>query len=142
VTVAVLKQERSVDPKFSQIDESDFSISWYSGTGKGGQKRNKSQSCCRVTHIPTGLQEARQGRSRNKNYDDARDALLARLAATESGAAHTDMAADRKTQVGSGMRADKVITIQFQNDLAKHHSNDTVMSARKFMKGYMDKLFV
>jgi len=142
VTIAIIDEHRNIDPRYSQISDGDFVISWFSGSGKGGQHRNKVQNCCRVTHVPTGLQEARQGRSRNKNYDDAKNALIARLRDAESGETHAEIAADRKMQVGSGGRDDKVITIQFQNNIVKHHLNNKSMSVKHFMRGMMDKLFV
>ena len=142
VTIAIINEHRNSDPRYSKISDDDFNISWFSGTGKGGQKRNKVQNCCRVTHIPTGLQEARQGRSRNKNYDDAKMALISRLREAESAEMHAVIDSDRRSQVGSGGRDDKVITIQFQNNIAKHHLNNKTMSAKHFMRGMMDKLFV
>lgn len=138
VTVAVIDPVINTTEVYS---DDQFRIEWFSGTGKGGQKRNKSQSCCRVIHIPTGITESRQGRSRDKNYNDAKAAIIVKLndSVKSESTAHT--ASIRKRQVGSGMRADKTVTIRFQDDTAKHHITGKSMSAKKFMRGGMDKLW-
>ena len=64
------------------MTESDLKIEWYSGTGKGGQHRNKHQNCCRITHIPTGIKaNGTENRSREANRKAALGVLRARLAA-------------------------------------------------------------
>lgn len=141
VIVAVLDPERSVDPTYLRRSDSDFQVEWFSGSGAGGQHRNKHQNSCRLTHVPTGLIEARQTRSRDTSYREARSALEARLEAMAGGAQQADMAADRKSQVGSGMRGDKTVTIQFQDDRIQHHVTNRTMSAGKYMKGFMDELW-
>jgi peptide chain release factor 1 len=141
VTVAVLDQTRDVDPRYSQISDTDFRVEWFSGSGAGGQHRNKHQNSCRVIHTPTGLLEARQGRKRENNYREAKDALLARLEGAAHGEAQDDLSADRKAQVGSGMRGDKSVTIRFQDDRVQHHGTGRSMSASKYMKGHMDELW-
>ena len=67
VTVAVIDPSISTDTSYTQIDDSDFSVEWFSGTGKGGQHRNKKKNSCKMTHIPTGIMETRQGRKRESN---------------------------------------------------------------------------
>ena len=62
----------------------DFEVQWFSGTGKGGQHRNKHQNCCRIIHIPTGMKTTGQrSRSRAENLDDAFRRLAAKLIASE-----------------------------------------------------------
>ena len=141
VTVAVLDPNRVVDERFSQISDSDFRIEWFSGSGAGGQHRNKHDCCCRVIHTPTGIMEARQGRKRESNLRDAKDALVARLEAAARGEAQDDLSADRKAQVGSGMRGDKIVTIRFQDDRVQHHGTGRTMAASKYMRGHMDDLW-
>lgn len=138
MTVAVL------DPQTQdsfEITDGDLKIEWYSGTGKGGQHRNKHQNSCRITHIPTGLQESRQGRQREANLRDAKEALQRRLHGAAKESAHEQTAADRKSQVGSGMRGDKTVTIRFQDDRVQHHLTGKTMSAKKYMKGHMSELW-
>lgn len=121
--------------------DKDFYIEWFSGTGKGGMKRNKTQSSCRVYHLPTGLMESRQGRSRINNENDAKQALLLKLDSMSKGEQHQIQSATRKNQTGCGMRGDKVRTIRFQNDLITDHRSGKTMQAKKFMRGYMDLLW-
>ena len=75
VTVAVL------DPSIAQtaIQDRDLRVEWYSGTGAGGQYRNKHQNSCRITHIPTGIQATAQCRSRENSYTEARAAIEQRV---------------------------------------------------------------
>lgn len=123
------------------LNENDIRIEWFSGSGAGGQHRNKHQNCCRVIHEPTGLVEARQGRKRESNLREAKAALLDRLEALQSGANSQAMASDRKSQVGSGMRGDKTVTLRFQDDRVQHHVTGKTMKASKFMKGFMNELW-
>jgi len=141
VTVAVLGEDVKTDPRYDLLEDHHFYIEWFSGTGKGGQKRNKSQSCCRVYHTPTGLVEARQGRSRTNNYNDAKEALIRALKQAKSGEKHGEVSADRKAQVGSGMRGDKIRTVRFQDDITVDHNRGNSMSTKKYMKGNMDELW-
>lgn len=147
VTVAVLDPSSSVKQAYSlygengQLNENDIRIEWFSGSGAGGQHRNKHQNCCRVIHEPTGIVEARQGRKRESNLREAKAALLARLEAIQSGVDAQAMAGARKSQVGSGMRGDKTVTLRFQDDRVQHHVTGKTMKATKFMKGHMDELW-
>lgn len=141
VTVAVIDNSRAVDNRFSQNNDSDFTIEWFRGTGAGGQHRNKHANSCRVLHIPTGLQESRQGRKRESNLREAKDALIKRLVMAGQGELDQEIAKDRKAQVGSGMRADKTVTIRFQDDRVQHHATGKSMSAKQFMRGMMNKLW-
>jgi len=130
-----------VDAKYSQREEHDFHVEWFSGTGKGGQKRNKSQSCCRVYHLPTGLVESRQGRSRENNFNDAKSALIILLDDATNNEQHENKAAIRKGQVGSGMRGDKRRTYRFQDDQVADHENNSVGSVKQVMRGHHDILW-
>lgn len=121
--------------------DNDFRIEWFSGSGAGGQHRNKHQNSCRVHHIPTGLSEARQGRERISNLRDAKDALNRLLDAAQRGEKGATLAGERKGQVGSGMRGDKSVTIRFQDDKVTHHETGKSMSATRYMKGYMDEVW-
>ena len=138
VTVAV------VDPfnaKPTPMNDADLKIEWFSGTGCGGQHRNRHKNSCRVTHIPTGVQETRQGRVRHTNLQEAKIALSRRIIGAEVAEQITKTAIIRKRQVGSGMRGDKTVTIRFQDDKAMHHETNKTMKASKYMKGFMDQLW-
>jgi len=141
VTVAVLGEEVSTDPRYDLLNDEHFYVEWFSGTGKGGQHRNKHQNSCRYYHLPTGIVESRQGRSRTNNLKDAKDALLKTLALAKKGEQYGEESSIRKSQVGSGMRGDKIVTVRFQDDTVSHHTSNKSMSAKKYMRGYMDSLW-
>lgn len=130
-----------ISDAFQKRSDNDFRVEYYSGTGCGGQKRNKTQSCCRVIHVSTSIVEKREGRSRVNNYNDAKDAILKRLDDAERRVRSGIIASDRKEQVGSGMRSDKVLTMRFQDDQVIHHATGKSMSARQYMKGFMDRIW-
>lgn len=125
----------------SNILDGDLEIEWFSGTGKGGQHRNKHQNSCRVKHIPTGIVEVRQGRKRSANLSDAKTALSKRIAASQAESLQGVIAAEKKHQVGSGMRADKSVTIRFQDNRVTHHASGKTMRADKYMRGFMDEVW-
>lgn len=63
-----------------KFNDNDFEVQWFSGTGPGGQHRNKTQNCCRVTHIPTGIKaQGTSSRSRESNYKNALSVCKARV---------------------------------------------------------------
>jgi peptide chain release factor 1 len=136
VTLAVMKPGEAVKP--AAIPDRELQVTWFSGTGKGGQHRNKHQNSCRVLHIPTGLTETRQSREKDANLRDALAALQERLAERHRQAMAGDSAADRRNQVGSGMRGDKTVTIRYQDDTVRHHVTGRSGSARRYMAGEMD----
>lgn len=139
VTVAVV--EPDARPTQIEISESDLQIVWFSGTGKGGQHRNKHQNSCRVTHLPSGITESRQSREKEVNLRDALAAINERLVEAESHRRHAVTAGERRQQVGSGMRGDKTVTIRFQDDSAVNHTTGRSMSARRYMRGEMDAMW-
>lgn len=138
VTVAVL--EPSVRQPI-EIKDRDLRIEWFSGTGAGGQHRNKHQNSCRLTHLPSGIVVTAQTRNRDSSLNQARGELISRLhkEADDRRVAETGQA--KKIQVGSGQRGDKIRTIRFQDDRATDHRNDKRIKASEYMKGGMDKLW-
>lgn len=123
------------------LNDADLQIVWFSGTGKGGQHRNKHQNSCRVTHLPTGISESRQSREKDANLRDAKAAILVRLHERQQAAHAGEVSLLRRQQVGSGMRGDKTVTIRFQADEAVHHGTGKATSARRYMRGEMDALW-
>lgn len=141
MTVAVIDPDVAADDAFSRRSDDDFRIEWFSGSGAGGQHRNKHQNSCRVHHIPTGISEARQGRERTSNLRDAKAAIMAALDAAQNGQVSGELAATRKGQVGTGQRADKSVTIRFQDDRVSHHGSGKTMTVTRYMKGFMDEVW-
>lgn len=142
VTISVVNDEVKTDERYDMREDKDFYVEWFSGSGAGGQHRNKHQNSCRLYHLPTGLMEARQGRKRESNLKDAKAALLATLDKKANGQGNAIQASTRKEQVGSGMRGDKIRTLRFQDDQITDHRNNRSTTAKKFMRGYMDLLWV
>ena len=140
VVVAVLG-EATADSKYDQVSDDDFRIEWFSGTGKGGQHRNKKQNSCRVVHIPTGITEARQGRKRESNLREAKTAILQRLRESAESEVNSALSQDRKTQMGSGMRGDKIRTYRFQDDQVVDHVTGKRAKCSKVMKGHFEVLW-
>jgi peptide chain release factor 1 len=138
VTVAVLAPGERIN---TGLRDEDLKIEWFSGTGAGGQHRNKSQNSCRLTHVPTGIVEARQTRSREASYRDAREAISKRLIELEEQQSHSSFSSQKSSKVGSGMRGDKILTIQFQNDRVTHHVTGKSTRASTFMRGQMEVLW-
>lgn len=131
----------TADGSLLSRDGVDFRVEWFSGSGAGGQHRNKHQNSCRVIHVPTGLMEARQGRHREANLREAKAALLRTLDAAMEAQRGSEQARERRGQVGTGMRGDKTVTIRFQDDSVTHHETGKRMSASRYMKGFMDEVW-
>ena len=118
-TVAVLPEIDEVDFK---LDMNDVRIDVFRSSGAGGQKVNKTSSAIRVTYLPTGLVvECQDERSQYKNKDRALQILRSKLYEAEQAKQDASVAAERKSQVGSGDRSDRVRTYNFpQNRVTDH----------------------
>lgn len=140
VTVAVMEKGH-IDPEYFKRKPDDFEISFFSGTGPGGQNRNKVQACARIKHLPTGITRSAQTRSRENSVRLAMEAILKDL----DQAAHSDQKnqekQDRQQQVGSGMRADKRRTYRFQDDKVFDHETGQQHLLSRVMKGDFERLW-
>lgn len=142
MTVAVIDPDTgSADPRLAMRRDGDFRIEWFSGTGKGGQHRNKHQNSCRFIHVPTGMKQERTGRSRDDNLREARAALLRALDEAASGQVASQVAAERRGQVGSGQRGDKVRTYRFQDDRVTDHRTERRATVAQIMAGEFARLW-
>jgi peptide chain release factor 1 len=139
VTVAVIDRVEAIEA--STIPSIDLKVEWYSGTGAGGQHRNKHQNSCRVTHIPTGLVATAQTRSRQNSYNLAVQTITDLVDKQTKNYYNTNIANTRKTQVGSGMRGDKIRTYRFQDDVVKDHVSNKTSSVKKVLAGNFDLLW-
>jgi peptide chain release factor 1 len=134
VTVAVLPQAEEVDV---DINESDLRIDVYRASGAGGQHVNKTESAVRITHIPTGVVVAMQEeRSQHKNRAKAMKILRSRLYDAQRNSLHATRAADRKSQVGTGDRSERIRTYNFpQGRVSDHRINLTLHKIDRVMQG-------
>lgn len=137
VTVAI------VDPTIPQVEilDRDLKIEWYSGTGSGGQHRNKHQNSCRITHIPTGTVATSQCRSRQSSYNEAIAVIKDRVVNSTISKCQSAIDIDRKNKVGTGMRGDKIRTYRFQDDVVKDHLTNRSSSVKKVLSGHIDLLW-
>jgi peptide chain release factor 1 len=124
-----------------KVSDADLKIEWYSGTGAGGQHRNKHQNSCRITHIPTGIVATAQTRSRQNSLDQAKSTIFLMVDNLVKSAYNKDLASNRKEQVGSGMRGDKIRTYRFQDDVVKDHITNRTASVKKVLAGNFDLLW-
>lgn len=139
VTVAVIDCNDS--SRESTIPEKDLKVEWFSGTGAGGQHRNKHQNSCRITHIPSGITTSAQCRSRNNSYNLALSELEKRLDEQAQRSYNNNIAQNRKQQVGSGMRGDKIRTYRFQDDIVQDHVTGKRAKVNSVLKGNFEQLW-
>lgn len=139
VTVAVIDRIEGIGP--SSIPDCDLRVEWYSGTGAGGQHRNKHQNSCRITHIPSGVVATAQTRSRQSSYDQAMTAIQTAVDKAAERCYNSNIASDRKSQVGTGMRGDKIRTYRFQDDTVQDHITGKRSKVKKVMNGHFDELW-
>ncbi|MBV1837687.1 peptide chain release factor 1 [Acetobacter estunensis] len=139
VTVAMLPEAEEVDV---QIDEGDLRIDVYRASGAGGQHVNKTESAVRITHLPTGVVVAMQEeKSQHKNKAKAMKILRSRLYEQQRLSLHESRAADRRSQVGTGDRSERIRTYNFpQGRVTDHRIGLTLHKIDRVMLGEMDEI--
>ncbi len=134
VTVAVLPEAEDVEV---EINDKDLKIDTYRSGGAGGQHINKTESCIRITHLPTGIVVTCQDeRSQIKNREKAMKVLKSRLYDYYNTKYQSDYAENRKSQIGTGDRSERIRTYNFpQNRVTDHRIGLTLYSLDTFMMG-------
>lgn len=140
-TVAVLPEADAIDN--IDINSNDLRIDTYRASGAGGQHVNKTDSAVRITHLPSGIVvECQDERSQHKNKARAMSLLQAKLLSGAQTQQAQAQAADRKLQVGSGDRSERIRTYNFpQNRITDHRINLTLYKLDEAMGGTLDQLF-
>lgn len=138
-TVAVLPEAEDVEV---EINPNDLQIDTYRSGGAGGQHVNKTESAIRITHIPTGLVvQCQDERSQHKNRDKAMRVLKSRLLELYQSKAAEAEADERKSQVGSGDRSERIRTYNFpQSRVTDHRIGLTLYKLEAFLDGDMDEI--
>ncbi|QLH40486.1 MAG: peptide chain release factor 1 [Defluviicoccus sp.] len=138
-TVAVLPEAEDVDV---QIDDKDLRIDVFRSSGPGGQSVNTTDSAVRITHLPTGIVVSQQDeKSQHKNRAKAMKILRARLYDLERTRVAAERAAERKNQVGSGDRSERIRTYNFpQGRVTDHRVNLTLHKLERVIDGELDEI--
>jgi len=137
-TVAVLPEAEDVD---IQIDQTDLRIDTMRASGAGGQHVNTTDSAVRILHIPTGIIVVSSEKSQHRNREIAMQVLKTRLYDLERQRVDDERSADRKSQVGSGDRSERIRTYNFpQGRVSDHRINLTLYKLDQIMQGDLDEI--
>jgi peptide chain release factor 1 len=139
-TVAIMPEVEEVDA--IDINPADLKVDTYRSSGAGGQHVNKTESAIRITHIPTGVVvECQDERSQHKNRARAMSLLASRLLSAEQEKHHAEQSANRKLQVGSGDRSERIRTYNYpQGRLTDHRINLTLYKLEDIMQGGLEQV--
>ena len=139
VTVAVLPEAQEVDV---EINPSDLQIDTFRSSGAGGQHVNKTESAIRITHIPTGtVVECQDERSQYKNKDRAMKILRSRILEAERRKQSEAIAGERRAQVGTGDRSERIRTYNYpQGRVTDHRIGLTLYRLEAILNGDLDEL--
>lgn len=133
ITVAVFPV---VERQSFAIRESDCDVTTCRGSGPGGQNRNKTDSAVQIKHRPTGVYvRCETERSQQQNRATAFALLSARIAAASESKVSESERSDRRSQIGSGERSDKIRTIQVKNGIVVDHRSGKKISVERYLKG-------
>lgn len=138
-TVAVLPEAEEVDIK---IEQKDLRIDTFCSSGAGGQSVNTTYSAVRIVHVPTGVVvQCQDERSQTKNRDKAMKVLRSRLYELEMEEKGKERAQERKSQVGSGDRSERIRTYNFpQNRITDHRTGLTLHKLEQILEGNLDEM--
>ena len=138
-TVAVLPEAEEVD---IEINPADLQIDTFRSSGAGGQHINKTESAIRITHLPTGtVVECQDERSQHKNKDRAMKILRSKILEAEQAKQHDAIAGERRAQVGTGDRSERIRTYNYpQGRVSDHRINLTLYKIEAILNGDLDEI--
>ena len=138
-TVAVLPEAQDVDV---EINPTDLQIDTFRASGAGGQHVNKTESAIRIIHIPTGtIVECQDERSQHKNKDKAMKSLRSKILEAEREKQMSSIADERKSQVGTGDRSERIRTYNYpQGRISDHRIGLTIYKLEQFLNGDLDEV--
>jgi peptide chain release factor 1 len=138
-TVAVMPKMEMQDVN---IQKSDLRVDTFRSSGAGGQHVNKTESGIRITHIPTGVVvECTEGRSQHSNREIAEQRLYQKIWELQHNKIQSDLAAHRKSLVGSGDRSEKIRTYNFpQNRVTDHRIDLTLYNLDQILEGDINRI--
>ena len=138
-SVAVLPEAQDVDV---QINPADLQIDTFRASGAGGQHVNKTESAIRIIHIPTGtIVECQDERSQHKNKDKAMKILRSKILEAEREKQMSSIADERKSQVGTGDRSERIRTYNYpQGRISDHRIGLTIYKLEQFLNGDLDEV--
>ena len=138
-TVAVLPEAEEVD---IEINPADLQIDTFRSSGAGGQHINKTESAIRITHLPTGtVVECQDERSQHKNKEKAMKILRSRILESEREKQNAEIAGDRKAQVGTGNRNERIRTYNYpQGRVSDHRIGLTLYKLEQILNGELDEI--
>ncbi len=139
VTVAVLPEAQEVD---IQINPADLQVDTFRSSGAGGQHINKTESAIRITHLPTGtVVECQDERSQHKNRDKAMRILRSRILEAEREKQASEIAGERRSQVGTGDRSERIRTYNYpQGRMTDHRIGLTLYKLEAILNGSLDEM--
>jgi peptide chain release factor 1 len=138
VTVAVFEERAAVT---ASLQMRDVVIETYRGSGPGGQHRNKTESCARAIHVPTGIEaKSESERSQHQNKQYALASLAARVARHARDQRAAAQASARREQVGTGQRGDKVRTIRVQDGVVTCERTGRKSRLKEYLRGELEWL--
>jgi peptide chain release factor 1 len=137
ITVAVLAEPSSTEVR---IAPHELLIETFRSGGPGGQHQNKTESGVRVRHLPTGITAEATFKSQHRNRELALAAIRARLAEHRREVETSARNDDRRKQVGTGMRSDKIRTVAMQRQRVEDHRNGKRMPIDRYLRGFLEEI--
>jgi len=129
------------DSKYLLREDHHYFFEIFKSQGAGGQSRNKTSSGVKCIHLPTGIKQERTAKCQHTNRKNARIAVDKMLDSMMFNQQNSNQNNERSNMVGSGMRADKIRTYRFQEDIIINHVNNKKYNLKQVFRGHFDKFW-